>query len=246
MCYDVSFLTRKAEKYAQHYGTEEQWKSIIKSLSPTHHVSGFDQPRIPAITNDHGVTHLQWSFIPMEFSKRNTLNARDDRIFTKESVYNESARQSRCIVMLDGFFDHHKKKGVAYPYYIELKSSEPMMVAGLWQTYKTTAEELDCVTLVTTRANKEMAWIHNEPAHSPASRMVFILQDKFSADLWLNGTEEEAKDIIWPMPDDSLKYHACKPIKPNKKLNRTYMGNVPGIKEKTYYTDLEEEQGSLF
>lgn len=150
------------------------------------------------------------------------------------------------MVVLDGFFDHHKKNGVAYPFYVELANGEPLMVAGLWQVFRHGEIERECVTLVTTQANKEMAWIHNEPAYSPESRMIFVLQDQEAKETWLNGTVEEAKEIIRPLPDGALVYHSCRPIKSNKKLNRVYPGNVPEVKDKVYYPELEETQGSLF
>jgi putative SOS response-associated peptidase YedK len=91
-----------------------------------------------------------------------------------------------------------------------------------------------------------MAWIHNEPAYSPESRMVFVLQDREMVETWLHGTAEEAQELIQPLPDGVLEYYPCRPVKANKKLNRVYVGNVPEIIDRVYYPELEEEQGTLF
>ncbi len=254
MCYDVSYLTRKAEKYAKFHGTEVDWADLLKRVPPTYHASGFDQPELPAITAEHAkVTTLSWPFIPPNHAPTmpdgrpiNTLNARDDKIFNPKSVYYESANERRCVVVLDGFFDHHHKSGIAFPHYVKLKSDEPLLVAGLWQPFRNTLEAKECVTLVTTRANKEMAWIHNEPAYSPESRMIFVLQNREAMETWIHGTVEEAQVLIAPLPDGVLDYHPCKPVKSNKKLKRIYLGNVPEIQERAYYPELEEQQGSLF
>lgn len=254
MCYDVAYLTKKADKYAEHLGKKEDWADILKRVPPSYHASGFDEPQLPAITQEHkGIIALDWPFVPPSFAPSapngrplNTLNARDDKIFTPRSMYYDAANERRCVVMLDGFFDHHKKNGVAFPHYIKLRNDQPMMVAGLWQPFRNSVVERECVTLVTTRANKEMAWIHNEPAYSPESRMIFILPDRESAEAWIHGTPEEAKELIQPLPDGKLEYHPCRPIKSNKKLKREYLGNVPEIQEKAYYPELEESQGSLF
>jgi len=196
---------------------------------------------------------LDWPFIPPALAPAsqdgrplNTLNARDDKIFNKSSLYYKAANETRCVVMLDGFFDHHRKSGVAYPFYVQLKSDEPMMVAGLWQVFRRGDIERECAALVTTRANKEMAWIHNEPAYSPESRMIAVLPDKEAVETWLHGSAEEAKEVIRPLADDTLDYFSCRPIKSNKKLNRVYLANVAAVREKAYYPELEEEQGSLF
>ena len=126
-------------------------------------------------------------------------------------------------------------------------SKEPFLVAGLWQTFQdpNDAIPINTVTLVTGSANKEMAWIHNEPAYSPDSRMIYIVDPK-DDETWLHGSEAEAKSLIKPLEDGLLDYHPCQPIKSNKKLNRVYLGNVPQIQERKYYPDLEEKQGGLF
>ena len=254
MCYDVAYLTRKAEKYARHHGSKTDWEDIKKRLPPTYHASGFDEPSLPVITDEHqGIVSMNWPFIPPAMAPKsangrplNTLNARDDKIFNKSSLYFQSTQHHRCAVVLDGFFDHHHKNGVAYPHFVRLANDEPMFVAGLWQTIEYQDIERDCVTLVTTQANKEMAWIHNEPAYSPESRMIFVLPSREAREIWIHGTVEEAKEIILPLPDGSLSYHPCHALRSNKKLNRIYPGNVPEVQEKVYYPDLEETQGSLF
>lgn len=247
MCYDVSTMTKKAQHYAKRYGDESMWKEIQKKYPPTYHVNGFSEPDLPLIRND--ITDIvqlhHWAFVPFVYAKKingrpmNTLNARDDKIFSSRSVYKKSAAEKRCLVMIDGFFDHHKKDGIAYPYYIQLNTKEPFMVAGLWQSYESKKDHitLDTVTLVTAPANKEMAWIHNEPAYSPESRMIYIVKQE-DDETWLHGTPEEAKALIQPLPDDALTFHACYPIKSNKKLNRIYLGNDPQIQQPMDYPAL--------
>lgn len=255
MCYDAATMTKKAEHYASRYGDTAMWEQVQMKFPPMYHLNGFDEPDLPVITNEtpNEVSLHHWAFVPFVYAPQingrpmNTLNARNDKIFTSSSVYKESAEQRRCLVMLDGFFDHHKKKGVAYPHYVQLKSKEPFLVAGLWQTFQdpNDAIPINTVTLVTGSANKEMAWIHNEPAYSPDSRMIYIVDPK-DDETWLHGSEAEAKSLIKPLEDGLLDYHPCQPIKSNKKLNRVYLGNVPQIQERKYYPDLEEKQGGLF
>ncbi len=256
MCYDVAFMTRQASEYSKRYGDNSMWERIQRILAPTYHASGFDEPDLPVVTNEHPeeVQAFHWGFVPTVYAPKkngrpiNTLNARNDNLFKSNGIYRKSAGSRRCLVMLDGFFDHHKKGGVAFPHYVKLKSGDPFMVAGLWQTFVNEKEEVEIntVTLVTGPANKEMAWVHNEPAYSPDSRMIYIVQPA-DDERWLWGTEEEdTLQLIQPLPDDELEYYACQPIKSNKKLGRTYLGNVPEIQKPRHYPELAEEQGSLF
>ncbi len=253
MCYDVAYLTKRAEKYAKKYGTVEDWEDIKKRIPAAYHVNGFDEPTIPAITNTEPdkLSGLEWSFIPHIYAPEvkgrplNTLNARDDKIFTKKSVFYKSAVEKRCLVPIDGFFDHHHKNGTPFPFYVKMKDDSPLFVAGLWQEFKRGEVERKTVTLVTTRANKEMAWIHNEPAYSPESRMIYVVPES-NFDIWLHGSEEEAKNIITPLPDNVLEYYSCHPVRSNKKLNRVYPGNDPVVIKPRRYPELEQQQGSLF
>ncbi|MEM7297792.1 MAG: SOS response-associated peptidase family protein [Bacteroidota bacterium] len=254
MCYDVATLTKRGEKYAKRYGQTKMWEDAKKKSPPIYHTTGFDEPDLPVIINEDPevVSFHHWAFVPFVYAPQingrpmNTLNARNDKIFNSR-VYKESANARRCLVMLDGFFDHHKKDGIVYPHYIQLKTKEPFMVGGLWQTFQDPKDGIpvNTVTLVTAPANKEMTWIHNEPAYSPESRMIFIVNIK-DDEQWLHGSPEEAASLIKPLADDALDYYPCQPIKGNKKLNRVYLGNVPEIQERKYYPELEEIQGGLF
>ncbi|WP_424961012.1 SOS response-associated peptidase [Ekhidna sp.] len=255
MCYDAATMAKKAKHYAQRYGDTDMWEQVKIKYPAMYHLNGFDEPDLPVITNEQPdrVSLHHWAFVPFVYAPQihgrpmNTLNARNDKIFTSSSIYRESANSRRCLVMLDGFFDHHKKEGIAYPHYVRLKTDEPFLVGGLWQTFQDPRDgiPIDTVTLVTGPANKEMAWVHNEPAYSPDSRMIFIVPKEHD-ELWLHGTPEEAAEIIQPLPDGLLEYYPCQPIKDNKKLNRKYSGNVPEVQQRKYYPKLEEIQGGLF
>lgn len=248
-------MTKKAKHYAKRYGNSEMWEEAMKRYPPMHHLNGFDEPDLPVITNESPdqIGIHNWAFVPFVYAPQingrpmNTLNARNDKIFASRSIYKQSAESKRCLVMLDGFFDHHHKDGVAYPYFIQLKSKESFMVGGLWQTFTNPndAISINTVTLITGPANKEMAWIHNEPAYSPDSRMIFIVPKEHD-EIWLHGNADEASQLIRPLTDGELEYYPCQPIRSNKKLHRVYMGNVPGIQDKKYYPKLEEVQGGLF
>ncbi|MEP1096961.1 MAG: SOS response-associated peptidase family protein [Cyclobacteriaceae bacterium] len=248
MSYDVSHSTKNASQYAKRYGDLPMWEAAELDELPTYHVSGFDEPDLPVILNDdpENVNFAHWAFMPFEFAPQikgkpmNTLTARDDRIFTEKSIYRDAAESRRCLVMLDGFFDHHKKDDITYPHYVQMKTKEPFMVGGLWQTFTDPKDEVETntITLVTGPANKEMAWIHNETPYTPESRMLFIVEKK-DDETWLHGSPEEAKELIKPLPDGLLDYYPCQPLKTVKKLNRVYMGNVSGLLERKRYKELE-------
>ena len=248
MSYDVSHSSKNAKQYAKRYGNTDIWEKALQESTPTYHVSGLNEPDLPVILNEdpENVNFLHWPFMPFEYAPKikgkpmNTLNARDNRIFTEKSIYRDAAETRRCLVMLDGFFDHYKKDDLTFPHYVQLKTKAPFMVAGLWQTFTDPKDEVETntVTLVTGPANKEMAWIHNETPYSPDSRMMFIVDQK-DDETWLHGDLEEAKALIKPFPDGLLDYYPCQPLKTVKKLHRLYLGNVPALLERKRYRELE-------
>lgn len=248
MTYDISHSTKNAKQYAKRYGNTEMWEHALQDSIPTYHVSGLTEPHLPVILNEdaENVNHLHWAFMPFKHAPEikgkpmNTLFARDNRIFTDNSIYYNSAKSRRCLVMLDGFFDYHIKDDQKYPFYVQLKTKEPFMVAGLWQKFTDPKDEIqtNTLTLVTGPANKEIAWINGEEPYTPESRMLFIV-DKKDDETWLHGNVEEAKALIKPYPDGLLDYYPCQPLKTVKRLHRLYLGNVPALLNEKRYKELD-------
>lgn len=247
MSHDISFATKNPKQYAERYGNVEMWEDAIQDGTPVYHVSGMTEPHLPAIlnTDPENVNFLHWAFMPFKYAPQikgkpmNTLFARDNRIFADNSIYKGAASSTRCLVMLDGFFEHYVKDDLTFPYYVQLKSKEPFMVGGLWQNFTDPIDEVqtETLTLVTGPANKEVAWLHNEKPYTPESRMMFIV-DKKDDETWLHGSAEEAKALIKPLPDGLLDYYPCQPLKTVKRLHRLYLGNVPALLERKNYKEL--------
>lgn len=248
MSYDISFSTKNAKLYAKRYGDIEMWEEALEDSIPYYHVSGMTEPYLPVILNEDpdNINYLHWAFMPFEFAPQikgkpmNTLYARDNRIFTEKSLYKKAAESRRCLVMLDGFFETYQKGDLTFPYYVQLKTKEPFMVGGLWQTFTEPIDEIKTNTLamVTGPANKEIAWLHNEKPYTEESRMMFIV-DKKDDETWLHGTAEEAQALIKPLPDGLLDYYPCQPLKTVKKLYQVYLGNVPTLLEPRHYKELD-------
>lgn len=240
MCYDVKTMTKRAEDYARRYGKTKDWEYFKKRYPYIYHVSGFAEPELPVITGKDPdmIQPLIWhpaSFYP----GYNTLNARDDKLLSSR-FWKADFESRRCLVMIDGFYDFHEHNGKKFPYYVHLSSGEPFMIAGLYRTANISGEKRETVTLITTRANKEMAWLHNEPAYSPESRMMFVVNQQ-DDEQWLNGSWEQVQKMIKPLTDGVLTYQPC-----HKLRGKAYIGNKPEISDKVYYPELEEIQGSLF
>ncbi len=255
MCYDVEAGTRIALKYAKHRGDgpevigklEEEIKRL-QTFKPLYAQSGFAHPKLLVFTDDQPFTPqtFQWGLIPHWVRDQKTaatimnqtLNARAETIFDKPS-FRESARNRRCLIYLDAFYEHHHAGSKTYPFHISLKDGSPLAVAGLWDewTDKETGEVLQTVSLITTEANELMAKIHNNPKLA-GPRMPAILP-RNTQDAWLvpcHSEDDQKKllQLLKPLPADVLTCHTVQRLK-----GKQAPGNVPEAEEEFIYEELK-------
>lgn len=261
MCYDKEYLTKKQERYAKRYGETAADVEYLKdqltklSVGPTYHASGFDHPMVPVIIDSTNTISLySWGLIPywvkdpVEAVKisNSTINARAETMFEKPA-FREPARNRRCLVITDGFFEHHHKNGKTFPYHIKLKNDEPMTLAGLWDEWTDKASGLlrRTYTVVTTVANPLMSRIHNNPKASEGPRMPLILTKEYE-NAWLRPISTQAdqdllKELIRSYDEQELDAYTVKRLR-----GKDAIGNVPDAVKPFRYAELEETQGSLF
>jgi len=232
MCYNlkqkyISALKRarrnKSEEdivyFAQKILEEQQRENESESY---HQVSGFLHPKLIAYTNEKPFEPrlLNWGLIPhwvkTEKDAKNicnkTINARGETIFEKPS-FRDSAKYKRCVIPIDGFYEHHHFNGNKYPYYVCHKQTEPLNLAGLWSewTNKDTGEVINSCSIITTKANLLMAKIHNNPKLSEARMPVIFPECK--EDEWLNLTDpKKLKQLMIPFNDAELKAHTVQKL----------------------------------
>ena len=128
------------------------------------------------------------------------INARGESL-TDKPAFRAAIKRRRCLIPADGFYEW-KATGAArkQPYYVCAKSGEPLAFAGLWETWTgPDGEELETAAIVTTRANRALADIHERMP-------VIVPPDAFN--LWLDCTNVDANAaaaLIAPAPDNLLE-----------------------------------------
>ncbi len=260
MCYNISYLTKKKLDYAKRLGemgdVEELEKSLddlYKKAGPSYYASGFAHPDVPVITN-HQPGRIQlfsWGLIPawvkdikqaLDISNK-TLNARGEEMFDKPS-YRLSARKKRCLVLVDGFFEFHWIGQKSIPFFIQLKTREPMTLAGLWESWYYAPEQMirNTFSIVTTKANPMMEFIHNKPKGSEGPRMPVIIpkQDAMS---WLSQEIQGDKDLdivrgkIVPFDDNRMEAYPVASLK-----GKEGVGNTLKAVERADYPELGKKR----
>jgi len=208
-------ITSAPEAYRALFGYAEQPKFPARyNIAPT-------QP-IPIVRLDQGERHfalVRWGLIPSWVKDPNDfallINARGESV-TDKPAFRNAMKRRRCLVPADGFYEWQAAGGRKQPYYIRAKSGAPLAFAGLWETWEgPNGEEIDSATIITTRANRLLAGIHDRmPVVVPA--------DAF--DLWLdclNVDATTASALIAPAPEGLLEAY---PV--STAVNRTANDNA--------------------
>ena len=144
---------------------------------------------------------LRWGLIPSWVKDPRTfslvINARGESVLDKPAFRNAMKRR-RCLLPADGFYEWKREGEGKRPYFVRLKSRQPMAFAGLWETWAgPNGEEMETVAIVTTTASRSIAHIHD--------RMPVIVAPE-AFDFWLdpNVDGEMAAAVIAPAPDALL------------------------------------------
>jgi putative SOS response-associated peptidase YedK len=178
-------LNEDPKKFAEHFKL-----SGDVSLTPSWNIA--PSTRICSITADQSESRhlrlMKWGLIP-SWAKDATIgnkltNARGETVAEKPS-FRSAFKAHRCIIPASGFYEWKAEKEGKQPYYISLKSGEPMAFAGLWSQW----HDIDTCCIITTAANSLM-----EPIHD---RMPVIL-DSDQLETWLSPTVNQA-DLLLPL-----------------------------------------------
>lgn len=226
MCYDITYLTKRQLDYANRYGRKEDFDDIKKRLPAVYHTNGFQHKSVPVISSedDSCVKLYEWGLIPfwtnradLSVIQNKTLNARGETIFSKPA-FKRAAASNRCIVIVDGFFEHHHVKGKAIPYFISKTNNEPFSLGGIWDSWDDVEKGIVRYTfsIVTTEANKRMAEIHNNPKvlKRGGPRMPLIIPKEEEA-VWLSNEMKKVdiQNLIKSYPQSEFQEYTVGPLR---------------------------------
>lgn len=145
---------------------------------------------------------VRWGLVPSWVKDPRTftllINARGESVNEKPAFKNAMKRR-RCLFPADGFYEWKRYASRNQPYFVRLKSGQPMAFAGLWESWMgPNGEEQETAAIVTTRASASIAHIHD--------RMPVIVPPE-AFDFWLdpNVDGETASAVIAPAPPDAIE-----------------------------------------
>ena len=190
--------------------------SPAPNIPPSWNVCPTD-PVLVAVLSEDGKRmpqQMRWGLVPwwakdvkVGFS---SINARAETVDKTPAFRDAWKRGQRCLVITDGFYEW--KKPEKQPYAVAMAGDEMMVMAGLWDEWKSArGERIRSCTIITCPPNAIAGALHD--------RMPVILEARDWAK-WLGeeaATPEELKALLVPCPDETVK------IWP---VNRTKIGNV--------------------
>ena len=253
MCYDIKASLEAQLNRAKRSGDKKVMEEILEELVPLtdlplHHASGFNHPKL-LIYTDRSPDFPEvssWGLVPhwvkdrAQLSKlwNNTLNARGETIFEKPS-FREAARNSRCIIYIDGFYEHHHFNGKTYPFFIQSKDHSPLALAGLWSEWydSVTNIVLNTFSIVTTSGNSMMAKIHNNPKLKSPRMPVILpaqLQDQWLYPIRDDMDKQQLNELLTAFPENELQAYTVGRLR-----GKEYRGNIPEISNEVVYGELD-------
>ncbi len=256
MCFNARFLLKMALKRAQHNHSKDAayWEGLLRQWDEWFLVSGFAHPKVVLYNNlePFDPVPYNWGIVPgwaktKESIWNNTLNAKSETMFEKPA-FRKAAETQRCIIPAAGFYEFHHFRNKAYPFYIYPKAQEQTFYfAGLWDEWvnPVTGEILKTFSIVTTRANRMMAQIHNQPQSGEGPRMPVILPETLTDEYLKPLSRKQVLELCEPYPETLMEAHTVRSIS-----GKNSPGNVPEANEKFEYPELsfggQEEQLKLF
>jgi len=142
------------------------------------------------------VNLLRWGLVP-NWSKDESIgaklnNARGETVSEKPS-FRTAYQKRRCIVPASGYYEWQEVPGQRkQPWYIHLKSGEPMAMGGLWESWTNAdGEIIRTFCVITTGPNEVMTPIHDRMP-------VLLRREDWPAWLSPHGDQSRVAQMIGP------------------------------------------------
>lgn len=240
-----------------HYSKQElsELKYYLKTLSgidkekiSRYHENGFDYLPTAVITagEPDQFRLFRWGLIPFYMSdaekamilRTQTLNCISEEMADKPSYRDAVKNAQRCLIPVTGFYEWRwldEKGTVKIPYYVTFRDQQVRSMAGLYSRWKdkVTGEYYYSYTVLTTKANSILEYVHNHKQRMP----VFISREDEKA--WLNRdlSQKDVLDLCTPSQDSSMRAYTISKLL----TTRNIVTNVPTVQQPmNYQTAIQE------
>ncbi len=238
MCFHAQIQTKKPS-FKKYYDFDpnlpldlgKQFAFMAELYTPYYHVSGFDHPKVLLVDQDFNLSYKSWGLIPNWINNsteanaiaNKTINARAESVFEKASFKN-SITTGRCVLLLEGYYEHHHSGNGVYPYRFYREDGEQIAVACLYDAWTNPInnEEQSSFSIITTKGNDKAKLVHNNPKNKEA-RMPLVLGNSMDVGRFLSqGNDKNTLDALAiEARKQNLKAHAVSKITGKNKSANT-------------------------
>ncbi|MDA1028597.1 MAG: SOS response-associated peptidase [Bacteroidetes bacterium] len=144
---------------------------------------------------------FRWGLIP-SWAKPDkipdlTFNARSETVADKPT-FREAYKRRRCVIPISGYYEWMGQKGAKQPFYFHNTESIPLVLAGLWETWKHEDTVVDSCTILTTEADSKLGVYHH--------RMPVFLDHK-NISSWLKQISNPLKSILTEIDTSTISIY---------------------------------------
>ncbi len=161
------------------------------------------------------IRYFNWGLIPADskdgINDGRLINARMETISSQPS-FRMPIREKRCLILADSYYEWNDTGLKKYPYRVVPHNKSLLVIAGIWDTWKSGEFLINSFSAITTKSNGMVNKI--------ASRMPAILTTKKEQMRWLSDLSlSESKAMLIPPKEDYLNVYRITEKANNSKYN---------------------------
>lgn len=160
-------LATPAEEWARLFDVEPVDAEPRYNIAPTQEIVAVR----PGAQGHREATWLRWGFVPRWTEPRAEIplmiNARLETLESRSS-FRDSARDRRCAIVADGFYEWMPGPGGKRPFWIHREGGRPFLMAGIWDAWipdglpgEPAASAVETCAIVTRPASPDLEDIHD-------------------------------------------------------------------------------------
>lgn len=229
--------------------TELRWyQRFLSAYNETevyerYYENGFDYFPTPIITagEPDKFKMFNWGFYNSRADadpRVNTLNCVSEKMWETTTFKEAIAKGQRCLIPVTGFYEWRwldEEGTIKIPYYVTFRDQKIRSMAGLYDRRKDpkTGEFYYVYTLLTTKANTIMEYVHNAKKRQP----VFINKEHEKAWLDRDLKKEDIMDLCKTHDDNMMRAYTISKFLSTRNINV----NTPEVRQPFNYNEAQRE-----